>query len=69
MAQFALDDKVSIPATVVGVTENQDGIFYELKFRAINTTKTINVEESDIVARNTTTTTDITETTTDTTEP
>lgn len=61
MAKFSLDEKVSIPATVVGINESQDGIFYDVKFRAINSTKTISVEESDLVT-NTTSTTDETPT-------
>lgn len=66
MAQFSVDSKVYVPATVVSLTESNEGTFYEIKLRAINKTTTLNVEESDIVARETTTTTP-TETTT--TEP
>lgn len=75
MAKFAVDDKVYIPATITSLTESGDGVFYELKLRAINSTKTLSVEESDIVAResNTTPTTDTeqpsTEDTTTTTDP
>lgn len=53
MAQFTVDSKVYIPATVTSVTENLDGIFYEVKLRAINKSTTLSVEESDIVARET----------------
>lgn len=56
MAQFSVDSKVYIPATVVSLTESGDGVFYEVKLRTINKTTTLSVEESDIVARETNTT-------------
>lgn len=67
MAQFTVDDKVYVPATITSVTENQDGVFYDVKFRAINSTKTVSVEESDIVARNTNTNNNTNTTPTDST--
>lgn len=71
MAQFSVDSKVYVPATVTQVMENSDGVFYEVKLRAINKTTTLSVEESDIVARETTNTTPTTTepTTDETTEP
>ena len=56
MAQFSVDSKVYIPATVTSVTENADGVFYEVKLRSINKSQVLSVEESDIVARETNTT-------------
>ena len=65
MAKFAVDDKVYIPATITSLTESNDGVFYELKLRAINSTKILSVEESDIVARETNTNTNTTPTDTE----
>lgn len=54
MSKYAVGEKVSIPATVISLTSDESGDYYELKLKANNKIVNIRVEEEDIVANSTT---------------
>lgn len=53
MAKFTIGEKVTIPGTVVSLHESEDGTFYNVKVRAINSIKTLDFEEDDLVSSTT----------------
>ncbi len=58
MAKFNVGDKVSVPGTIVSLTADESGEYYEVKVRANNKIVHIRCEEEDISAVSDSSTTD-----------
>lgn len=69
MAKFNVGDKVFIPGTVVSITSDETGVYYEVKLKANNKLTSLHCEEEDLNEVTTASTTPTEDTTSETTEP